>query len=85
MIPYLFDSRGVSCVLICGSSLLLYHSWTVVVPTESDPRRPPKYELVIYLSPKVNAVSFISSSYSIIPAEFEGLLEGCQLFIFGLP
>jgi hypothetical protein len=26
--------------------------WTVVVPTESDPRRPPKYELVIYLSPK---------------------------------
>jgi hypothetical protein len=28
--------------------------WVVVLPVELDPRRPPRFELVIYQSPKVN-------------------------------
>lgn len=72
--------RNISFALTCDLFLLLYHSWAVVVPTESDPRRPPKYELVIYLSPKVNAVSCTSSSHC--SGEFEGLLEGGQLFCY---
>jgi len=38
---------------MCSLFLLLYYRWAVVVPRESDSRRPVKCELVIYMSPKV--------------------------------
>lgn len=48
-------------------------SWAAVVPTGSDTRKPPKYELVIYLSFKVMASSFISL-FVFLPR-----LKGCRM------
>ena len=39
-----------------GLIWVVWDSWAVVLPTETDPRRTPKFELVIYQSPKVRNI-----------------------------
>jgi len=37
-----------------------FDSWAVILPTETDPRRVPKFELVIYQAPKVSSRGYNS-------------------------
>lgn len=67
VIDVMMDIVGVGrffiCIDMCSLFLLLYFSWAVVVPIDSDPRRPVKCELVIYISQKVKATTCFSSSF----------------------